>query len=448
MSTDQEAPRVTLISGTGSANTSAAQAGVYSFALSQPNAPQGHQPLNVPIAELPHFGGVALASDAVYLDYAAATPIADAVLSDFVAWSAACYANPSSRLHGPGEYADHGLMDARRRVAACLGAHHEQVIFTSSATEANNLALRGLVMHPKRKRRRIVFSPTSHSSVIATIEALVRSQLKSPIEAIPLQVGSDGQIDCTHAAAVINQETLCVSLIDVNNETGVLETRIPELLTIAHRAGALVHVDAVQGFARYGFDAAQNQADLFTVSSGKIYGPRGAACLVLAKPASDRLALRLSPQLTGGGQESGLRSSTPNLAALQAFARACELVCQYRSSYAVQMQELEELFLAQLRSRCRNTVIVHGGKTRVPGLMSLAIENTNAMKLVEQARPLCVSVGSACRTLQATASPVLLSMGIPLEQALASIRLSFGVPNTADDVTRAAEILARAAALV
>ncbi len=341
-----------------------------------------------------------------------------------------------------GEYTEHALMEARQRVARCIGGRGEDLIFTASATEANNLALRGLVLHPKRRRSKILYTPTAHSSVLATLEALSNAPLAAPINAEPLCVDGSGQIDLDDARTKIDGNTLCVSLIDVNNETGVIDPGVAELTAYAHKQGALVHIDAVQGFARQGFSLAALPADLVVVSSGKIYGPKGAACLHIK--GFDQGLIRMAPQLTGGGQEWGMRSSTPNLAAIRGFARATELACFDRRAYTAHMKELEETFLGELRKQCALEVIVHGGSSRVPGLMMIAVAGINAMKLLEDAQPLCLSAGSACRTLQATASQVLLSMGIPLDTALASFRISFGVPTTVVEVKSAAAILAQA----
>jgi cysteine desulfurase len=403
-----------------------------------PKTPIGFDP--------PDFGGVPFPKDSIYLDYAAATPVADAVLFEMQGWLKRCFANPASRLHDLGDYAEHALMNARQRIATCVDASPEDIVFTSSATEANNLALRGLALHPKRKRTRFVYNPTCHSSVSATLDALARAPLARPLVPVALRVDAQGQVDLEDATKKIDEDTVCVSLIDVNNETGVLDPSIPTMAAMAHANGAFVHIDAVQGFARVGFSFAQSTADLAVISAGKIYAPRGAACLIVQRTHQTTPTMRLAPQLTGGGHEFGLRSSTPNVAGAQAFALACELACQSRDEYASKMKDLEQTFLDHLKLLCPRPFIVHGGTSRAPGLLSLAIENTNAMKLVEHAQPLCLSVGSACRTTQATASPVLLAMGIPMEQALASFRISFGLPTQKEEVIRAAHILARAVA--
>lgn len=395
---------------------------------------------------LPTFGGIRPPQSQIYLDYAAATPVEATVLQDMVAWQTTAFANPANRLHLMGEYAEHALMDARMRLGKCIGATPEtQIIFTSSATEANNLALRGLALNPKRRRNRIVYSPTEHSSVIETVLALQKMPLAYPIEAIALQVDQNGQIDLEHAQSVINSDTLCVSLMDLNNETGVIQEKQSEIVKWSHSHGALVHCDAVQGFGRLGFRIDATQTNLAVISSGKIYGPRGAAALCLTPqfPHAEKIHIRLSPQLTGGGQESGLRSSTANLAAIRGFARAAELICSTREEQRGAFEILESAFLTTLQRELNRPVHVYGIGHKIPGLMMISIDGVNAMKLIEQCRNICMSTGSACKTLQATASHVLLAMGVPLEDALGSMRISMGLPTTRQEIEEAATIIAR-----
>lgn len=392
---------------------------------------------------LPKFGGIEFPVDAVYLDYASATPVEESVADEMRLWHTLAYGNPANRLHAYGEYAEHALMDARTRIAACLGAIPDNVCFTGSATEANNLILRGLALHPKRKRNRFVYNPAEHSSVTATLSALVDLPLADPIEICPLRLNSDGDLDIEHAIKVIDDRTLCVSVMDVNNETGVKCRDLGEIIRVAHQNGALVHCDAVQGFARAGFHLRDYPVDFAVISAGKIYGPKGVAAMCRSERA---VKVRLESQLTGGGQESGMRSGTVNLAAIRGFARAAELAAGCLERQTLHLMRLEELFLSTLERESPKAFKRYGHAVKVPGIIMLSFEDTNAMKLLESVPNLCVSAGSACRTLQATASHVLLAMGVPLEEALGSLRISLGIPTTEQDVQTAAHLLSRALA--
>ncbi len=393
---------------------------------------------------MPEFGGLNPAkalTESIYLDYASATPVSLPALKETFAWSAHAAANPANRLHRAGEYAEHGLWDARQRVARCLGCKPNEVCFLSSATEANNLVLRGLVSHPKRKkeRNRLVVSPSEHASVMETALALQRLPLAHPVEVVFLKLDSQGQVDLDDARKKIQGNTLCVSVMDLNNETGVAQKQLTALIEMTHEVGAYFHCDSAQGFGRNNFRCSHHDVDFAVVSSGKIYGPRGAAALVIR----ENRRIRLAPQLTGGGHEAGLRSSTPNLPAIRGFATAAEIMVEMAGSAAAHCAQMEKLFLTELRRH--QDVHVHGEEQRVPGILMLSFPNTNAMKLLEHAAPLCLSAGSACKTLQATASHVLLSMGVPLEEALGSFRVSFGLPTSSEEVLRSVEVLSRAA---
>lgn len=392
---------------------------------------------------IPQFGGFqAPGPELIYLDFAAATPVFDQAMAETLCWHTLAYANPANRLHPAGEFSEHALWDARERLAHALGCLPEEVVFCASATEANNLALRGLALHARRTRNRLVVSPSEHSSVLDTAEALKRLPLKVPLRVETLRLDAQGQVDLDHARTLIDKDTLCVSVMSVNNETGVRQTQLEALTRMAHDAGALLHCDAVQGLAREGFSFAFPEVDLAVVSSSKIYGPKGAAALLVRAGRK----IRLAPQLSGGGQEGGLRSSTPNLPAIRGFACAVEGISKMHSAGAVttHQEKLERAFLQTLSEATAFTL--HGAGHKVPGILMLSFPGVNAMKLVEDCGVLCVSTGSACRTFQATASPVLLAMGVPLEQALSSIRVSFGLPTQISDVVRSAQIIAEAVA--
>jgi cysteine desulfurase len=403
-----------------------------------------------PTYTVPRFGGVTLPAGLIYLDNAAATPVCLPAFEAMTPWLVGVCGNPSNRLHPMGELSEHALAEARATLARACAATPEEIVFVASATEANNLVLRGLACASGRKRHRIVVGATEHSSVLAT--ALRLAELDTTLEVITLPVDSQGQVNINTARALLDTNTLCLSLMDVNNETGIVQEALPAVATLARSLGVHVHVDAVQGFARGAFgkrnDAGGQDAfpyDTAVVSGAKMNGPKGAAALVLRKK---RPRIRLESQLTGGGQEGHLRSGTPNVPAIVGFAHAVEWYQARRGPELERLARLEALFLSTLRKKLLGSVnvSVHGeGATRVPGIASIHLEGVNAMKLIEEAKLVAVSVGSACRTLQATASHVLLAMGASDEVALASFRVSFGLCNEDADALMAASLLAEAA---
>ncbi|MEY4066060.1 MAG: hypothetical protein RIR26_2268, partial [Pseudomonadota bacterium] len=250
------------------------------------------------------LGGLRLPENLIYLDHAAATPLDSRVLEAMLPWMRELYGNPANRLHPMGEVAEHGLALARRIIAEAVGVDFDEIIFCSCATEANNLLLRGLVEHPLRKRSTIAVSATEHSSILTTLEALRPHGIR--IKTLP--VDAFGQISLESAAQNIDEDTLAVCVMDVNNETGIQQTKLNALAEIARRNGAVFHVDAVQGFARHHFHTGSTEFDTATLSGAKIYAGKGAAALIVRKKHP---RIRIAPQLSGGGHEGGLRSGTP-----------------------------------------------------------------------------------------------------------------------------------------
>jgi len=383
------------------------------------------------------FGGVTLPAELIYLDHAAATPVDKRVLETMLPWVTNIYGNPANRLHPMGELAEHGLAQARLDVAACVGVEFDEVTFCSSATEANNLLLRGLIQHPLRKRNKILISASEHSSIRTTAEALAGAGVSIEV----LEVDAQGQINLLEAEQVIDENTLAVCVMDVNNETGIIQKSLPAVAQMAHSKGALVHVDAVQGFARGNFHSTTTPFDTATLSGAKIYSGRGAAALIVRKRHP---RIRLAPQLTGGGHEAGLRSGTPNLAAVAGLAAGMKLQLQERNERLHYLSHLQSIFCSALYGQI-DANIAGKNSARVPGILMLTIPRVNAMKLIENARILCVSSGSACKTLQATTSHVLQAMGFEEEEALSSFRVSLGLSNTEAEMKKAADLIAATA---
>lgn len=376
-------------------------------------------------------------NDLIYLDFAASTPLDPRVWEAMEPWCFQNFGNPANRLHLAGERAEAALGESRSLLAELLNVAFEEIIFTSSATESNNLILRGLCDHPKRKRHKILYGATEHSSIASTCIALEETH---GITTLPLPVDEHGHILFEEAQKLVDNDTLCVCVMDVNNETGIAQPRLAELAQLAHAHGALLHIDTVQGFVR-GPRTFCNGVDFdtATLSSGKAYGPKGVAALVIKNRFPKILLL---PQHTGGGQEFGIRSGTVNIPGVVGFVRACQLEHQEHSQRRQHYANLERGFLDELERASVLPYKIFQTPSKVPGILTMNFSGVNAMKLIEESRIVCVSVGSACKTLQATASHVLLAMGIELDEALASFRISFGLPNTEDEVKRAARLLA------
>ncbi|MES2615496.1 MAG: cysteine desulfurase family protein [Bdellovibrionota bacterium] len=376
----------------------------------------------------------------IYLDYAASTPLDLRVYTKMEPWLLEYFGNSANFFHLMGEKAKDALENARSHLANILNITSDEITFTSSATESNNLFLRGLLEHPLQKRKKIVTCVTEHSSIASTVKMLAENLgTRLGFEFCELTVDKNGQIKLEEAKKIIDDKTLCVCVMDINNETGIIQNTLPEIEKLTHAAGALLHVDAVQGFVRNNVFALGVDYDSAVISSGKIYGPKGAAAFILKKR---RPRILLEPQLTGGGHENGLRSSTVNVAAIVGFVEACLLQKNECTQRLTHYEKLEFAFIDELNKHI--DACFYGLDTcKIKGILSLSIPNVNAMKLLENTNQVCASVGSACKTLQATASHVLTSMGVDLEQALASFRVSFGLCNEEDEVRLAAKLIAK-----
>ncbi|WP_161597608.1 cysteine desulfurase family protein [Fluviispira multicolorata] len=388
------------------------------------------------------FGGVSLPHDTIYLDFAASTPLDKRIFEKMTPWMLGYFANAANRTHPMGELTEHALAWARTSIAKVFSVSFEEVIFTASATESNNLLIRGLVEDPHRKRNKIVFCATEHSSIITTIHTLVENfDKKLGIEFAELTVNKDGQINIDEAQKIIDNNTLCVCVMDVNNETGIKQIQLEKIRQLTLKFATILHVDSSQGFARSELIAQGVDYDTMTISSSKIYGPKGAAALIIKKR---KPRIKLQAQLTGGGNEFNLRSSTPNIAAILGFAHACIFQKQEAKERIQYYKKLENIFCEEL-SKYINVKYYASENYKVPGVLTLSFKNVNAMKLLEETKTVCASVGSACKTLQATASHVLVAMGIDLENTLSSFRVSFGLTNSENEVREAAQRLAHSA---
>lgn len=388
------------------------------------------------------FGGVSLPEKTIYIDFASSTPLDVRVFQQMTPWMLGYFANAANRTHPMGELTEYAIGLARTNIAAIFNVTFNEVIFTSSATESNNLLLRGLIENPHRKRKKIVYCATEHSSIVATAISLFEIYSKSlGIEIEELPVDQNGQIKIKDAERIIDKNTICVCVMDVNNETGIIQSQMQKVKELCDKAGTILHIDAAQGFARTATIADNVDFDTATISSSKIYGPKGIAALIIKKRSPK---IRIEPQLTGGGHEFNIRSSTPNTAAIVGFAAACALQKKEAHIRIKHYKKLEQAFCNEIQKHIKTNF--YGNETnKVPGIVTLYFSGVNAMKLLEESKTICASVGSACKTLQATASHVLVAMGIDLEHTLSSFRVSFGLTNSEDEVREAAKRLAASA---
>ena len=369
----------------------------------------------------------------IYLDYAATTPIDERVLLAMRPYFREKFANSVS-LHQPGQEAAKAVDSARKTLAGFLGAKEQEIIFTSSATESNNLALKGLAWANSDKKH-ILVSSIEHDCVLNAAGWLAGQGYR--IEKIP--VDKTGLVDPDQVAKMIRPNTLLVSVIHASNEVGTIEP-IEEIGKICRKNKALFHTDAAQTFTKLPIDVNKSNIDLLTASSHKIYGPKGAALLYLHS------GIGITPLLHGGGHERTLRSSTVNVPALVGFAKAAEIAHQEMGT--------ENERLTSLRDRIIKTVLETIPKSDLNGHSQKRLANNvnlrfagiegEAILMKLDAKGIAVSTGSACASVGISGqlggfadmapSHVLLALGLTHEQAHGSIRISLGRPTIEEEI--------------
>ena len=368
--------------------------------------------------------------DPVYLDNNASTPLDPRVFEAMVD-ALARGGNPSSG-HAYGLRANAAVERARAQVAALLHADPAEVVFTGGATEANNLALKGLPAGGS-----VVTCATEHPSVLAPLESMRRAGLEVRV----VGVGPDGVVDLAALAAAVDASTRLVSVMAVNNETGVVAP-LAEIAEIAGRVGALVHSDATQAMAWGGLDAATLGLDLVSLSAHKFHGPQGTGALLVRGRARGLLR----PLLEGGGQERGLRSGTHNVAGIVGTGEAAVLA-QVEGAAAAPAVAARRDRLGALLAACGG-VTVNGAPT-APGTLNIAVAGVLAGVLAAAVPTVAFSAGSAChaagaQSSEAKPSPVLLAMGLSSELAAGSVRLSLSRHTTDAEVAAVGAALAEA----
>jgi cysteine desulfurase len=377
----------------------------------------------------------------IYLDCNATTPLAPSALDAMLPFLEDAFANPSS-AHGPGMRAKEAVGKARAQVAALVGAKAQETVFTASATEANHLAILGVLRRTAEtapERRRIVASAVEHPSTLLLLEDLTRQGWEVAL----LPVGSDGAVSMEDVEAAVDGRAALVTMMLANNETGVLQPAAAAA-DVARRAGAVFHTDAVQAAGRIPVSMAGVGADLLTLSAHKMNGPKGAGALIVRK------GLALAP-LIFGHQERKRRGGTENVAALAGFGVAAELAAQAVAAGRMSAS------VAALRDRLEEGVKALWPNARINGAHAARLPNTSSILFLgADGKPengeellmrldragICVSMGAACSAGGNEPSHVLTAMGLTPAQAEGSLRFSLGRETTAGEIDKTLEALA------
>jgi cysteine desulfurase len=369
----------------------------------------------------------------IYLDYQATTPLDQRALDAMLPYLTDAYGNPSS-IHPFGVAAADGIEHARAQIAGSIGADTRELVFTSGATEANNLALKGLAAAAPPERSVVIACATEHRAVLDPLETLAAAGLTTTI----LEVDHDGLPDLDHLAALVDERTLVVSIAAANSEIGTLPP-LRAIAEICHARGALLHTDAAQAVGKIPIDVNDGGIDLLSASGHKLYGPKGIGALFVRREHHSRLRR----QLDGGGQERGLRSGTPNVPAIVGFGAAVEVAQKELPDEASRLACLRERLCEALIGRL-DGVVVNGPLDRLPGNLNLRFIGVEADALIANCPGLAFSAGSACSAGTPEPSHVLCALGMGDEAANESVRFSVGRQTTTAEVDAAAEEIVQA----
>ena len=374
----------------------------------------------------------------VYLDNQATTRCDPRVVEAMLPWFTEDYGNPHSVEHVMGLKAEAAVEAARAEVAALIGAEPNEVIFTSGATESNNIAIKGAARFAARMgdaRRRIITVATEHKCVLESAADLA----EEGFEPVFLPVRSDGLVEPDALRQALAVPTLLVSVMAVNNETGVIQD-IAGLAAIVKEAGALFHSDMAQAVGKIPLDVARWKVDLASISGHKLYGPKGVGALFVRR----RPRVRLAPLFSGGGQERGLRSGTLPAPLIVGLGEACRLAGQEMAAEADRVAGLRGGLLERLRRDVPGIRLNGSTQARIAGNLNVTFPGATAQALMEALPDLCVSTGSACSSAAVEPSYVLRALGLSDDEASRTLRIGIGRFTSAADIDYAAAALAAA----
>ncbi len=374
----------------------------------------------------------------VYLDNQATTRCDPRVASVMLPWFTEHYGNPHSVEHVMGTEAEAAVEDARAQVAALVGADAKELVFTSGATESNNIAIKGAARHAQRsgnERRRVVTVATEHKCVLESVGDLA----EEGFEPVFLPVRPDGLLDPDALREALAVPTLLVSVMAVNNEIGVVQD-IPGLAAIAKQSGALFHTDIAQATGKIPVDLTAWKVDLASVSGHKIYGPKGVGALFVRR----RPRVRLAPLFSGGGQERGLRSGTLPAPLIIGLGEACRLAQAEMADEAKRFAGLRDRLLDRLRTAIPELGLNGSTQDRIAGNLNLTFPGVTAADLMARVPDLCVSTGSACSSAAIEPSYVLRAIGLSDDAASRTLRIGIGRFTSAADIDYAAAALTAA----
>lgn len=367
----------------------------------------------------------------IYLDYGATTPVDKRVIKAMLPYFDKKFGNTMS-LHSFGQEAKLALENSRETIANLINAKSNEIIFTSSATESNNLALKGIAFANRKKGNHIIISPIEHPCIIETSKWLE----KNGFEINKLSIDKNGLVDIKEIEKLIRKETILVSVMHANNEIGTIQP-IKEIGAVCKKKGVYFHTDATQAFGKISIDVNEMNIDMLSASAHKLYGPKGVGCLFV------REKTRIEPLLHGGGHEAGLRSATVNVAGIVGFAKAAELCKKEMKKEAKRLQKLRDKLIQGILRSIKDVKLNGHSVKRLPNNINLSFFYVEGESLLIQLDLLgiAVSTGSACSSDKLESSHVLSAIKLKPYQIHGSLRFTLGRWTRESDIDYVLKVL-------
>ena len=362
----------------------------------------------------------------IYLDNQATTPLDPEVFSAMSPWFTEKFGNASSRNHTYGWEAEEAVEIARESVAAIIGSLPKEIIFTSGATEANNIALQGVAKNYQNQGRHIITLKTEHKAVIDVCQHLS----EDGFDITYLPVDKDGILNVNKFEDAIRDDTILASVMHVNNEIGVIQP-IKELGAICKNKNVIFHVDAAQSVGKIPLNIDDMGIDLLSISAHKFYGPKGVGALYIRRKDP---RVQLQPVMFGGGHERGVRSGTLPVPNIVGMGRACNLAADVKSEENLKITTLCDALLQGIRDENPKTLVNGSMEKRVAGNLNMSFPGVNNEAIIAAIPEIAISSGSACTTSTMEPSHVLLALGMSKEEAYSSLRFGIGRFNTEKDI--------------
>jgi cysteine desulfurase len=369
----------------------------------------------------------------IYLDYNATTPVDPVVVKAMLPYLSTHFGNPSSS-HSYGHVAHQAVESARAQVSQLLGCAPTEITFTGGGSESDNMAIRGIALANQHKGNHIITQVTEHPGVLNTCSALKRLH---GFDVTYLPVDRDGCVRPESVDAAIDAKTVLITVMHANNETGTLQP-IAEIAKVAREHGVLIHTDAAQSVGKIPVRVEELGVDLLTVAGHKLYAPKGIGALYFKQ------GLQFEPVIYGGGQESGHRAGTENVANIVALGTACLLSQEQLAENQVRIQRLRDELQRLMEKYVPNCIHLNGHLTeRLPNTLNVSVDGVLGEEVLAQTPEIASSTGSACHEDNTYPSPVLLAMGLSRERALGALRLTLGRWSTEEQLEEVARLLAR-----